>query len=98
MTVGLVDFRSDKERVARSARLTKRAVKKQTRFIKAKSIAEWQEAKKQAKLDQAILDYELAEDDEPKLPPAGWFIDPQNPQFERWWDGQQWTHHLRKAP
>ncbi len=33
-TLGLIDYRSDKERVARSARLTKRATKKQVRLTK----------------------------------------------------------------
>lgn len=33
-TLGLIDFRSDKERVARSARLTKRATKKQNRLAR----------------------------------------------------------------
>lgn len=33
-TLGLIDFRSDKERVARSARLTKRATKKNNRLVK----------------------------------------------------------------
>lgn len=25
------------------------------------------------------------------LPHAGWYPDPDNPQFHRWWDGQKWT-------
>jgi hypothetical protein len=33
-TAGLVDWRSDKERIARSTRLTKRATKKQNKLIK----------------------------------------------------------------
>ena len=33
-TLGLIDFRSDKERIARSARLTKRAAKKQNKLLK----------------------------------------------------------------
>lgn len=33
-TLGLVDFRSDKERVARSTRLTKQAVKDQNKLLK----------------------------------------------------------------
>jgi hypothetical protein len=32
-TLGAVDWRSDKERVARSARLTKREAKKQTKLL-----------------------------------------------------------------
>lgn len=33
-TMGIIDFRSDKERIARSTRLIKRATKKQTRVMK----------------------------------------------------------------
>lgn len=33
-SLGLIDFRSDKERTARSTRLTKRAVKKNNRLVK----------------------------------------------------------------
>lgn len=33
-TLGLIDFRSDKERAARSARLTKRAAKEHNRLLK----------------------------------------------------------------
>jgi len=25
--------------------------------------------------------------------PAGWYNDPDNDNFVRWWDGQRWTHH-----
>ena len=27
----------------------------------------------------------------------GWYPDPDQPGRERLWDGQAWTHHLRKA-
>jgi hypothetical protein len=39
MTVGLVDFKSDKERAAASARKTKKAVKKQNKLIKKQTKA-----------------------------------------------------------
>jgi hypothetical protein len=35
-----------------------------------------------------------AEPDE-DLPPAGWFPDPDNPEGERYWDGEEWTNHVR---
>jgi resuscitation-promoting factor RpfB len=31
----------------------------------------------------------------PQFP--GWYPDPEQPERERLWDGQAWTHHLRKA-
>ena len=30
---------------------------------------------------------------EPQLPPAGWYIDPNNADLNRWWDGTVWTEH-----
>ncbi|MEM7321789.1 MAG: DUF2510 domain-containing protein [Actinomycetota bacterium] len=30
--------------------------------------------------------------------PAGWYDDPANPSFERWWDGERWTEHTRALP
>lgn len=32
------------------------------------------------------------------LPPAGWYQDPDNPQLQRWWDGNGWNEHRRQAP
>jgi hypothetical protein len=29
---------------------------------------------------------------------AGWYPDNQNPQMERWWDGNSWTEHTRVTP
>jgi hypothetical protein len=28
-------------------------------------------------------------------PPAGWHLDPYDPAFDRYWDGYQWTGHIR---
>ncbi len=28
-------------------------------------------------------------------PPPGWYVDPKGSNGERWWDGNQWTEHLR---
>ena len=30
--------------------------------------------------------------------PAGWYPDPQNSSACRWWDGEQWTYHVRPVP
>ena len=29
----------------------------------------------------------------PKLPPAGWYDDPDGGEAKRWWDGSRWTEH-----
>lgn len=31
-------------------------------------------------------------------PPPAWYPDQADPRFVRWWDGQQWTQHVRPAP
>lgn len=31
------------------------------------------------------------------LPAAGWFPDSNNPQQVRWWDGHQWTGHVKSV-
>jgi Protein of unknown function (DUF2510) len=32
----------------------------------------------------------------PDLPPPGWYADPEQPETDRYWDGQAWTD--RRAP
>lgn len=31
-------------------------------------------------------------------PSAGWYIDPEQPEYQRYWDGTQWTTHIAPAP
>ena len=30
--------------------------------------------------------------------PAGWYSDGTQPGYLRWWDGTQWTNHMRQIP
>lgn len=30
--------------------------------------------------------------------PPGWYADPQDPNSQRWWDGQQWTTNTQPVP
>lgn len=34
----------------------------------------------------------------PARPPAGWYIDPERPDLQRWWDGTAWTEHRMHPP
>ncbi len=31
------------------------------------------------------------------LPAAGWYVDPYHPDLRRWWNGTEWTDHVRVA-
>lgn len=33
----------------------------------------------------------------PGPPPPGWYPDPQDPRWLRWWNGQGWTQHTHRA-
>lgn len=37
-------------------------------------------------------------DASPTLPPADWYIDPQNAWQQRWWTGTTWSEHTRPIP
>lgn len=106
-TAGLIDYRSDKERVARSARLTRKAVKEQTRQQAAYTTAQLQAqqhqiaiAAQQAALQQASLQQAaLASVAPPQLPPQagpppGWYLNTY-PDRMQWWDGTAWTEHYQ---
>lgn len=76
-TVGMIDFRSDKERVARSARLTKRATKQQNGLLR-----------EQIGVQRAMAAQLAAATGPAVTPPPGWY--PDQAGVVRWWDGQVW--------
>lgn len=89
-TLGLVDFRSDKERTAaytRSAahsnRQMAREAKRQTRMMRTGYYAN------QIPPNEAPA---------PISPPPGWYADPSGQPVQRWWDGTRWTEHVLQAP
>lgn len=84
-SLGAVDFRSDKERVARSARLSSKALKEQNRLLKRQELERRLAEVKGQRVAQG--------------PPPGWLEDAADPSLLRWWDGTQWTEHRQpKGP
>ena len=84
-TLGLIDYRSDKELIARNTRRTHSAVLQQTRAIR-------QEARRDRRAQYASGGRGVwVAVRAPKLPPAGWYPDPDRVSGLRWWDGRKWT-------
>lgn len=93
-TLGLIDFQSDKERMARSARLTKQATRKQNRLIK-------KQTRRQAQQHRQSMAAPPVMARQPSVPAPlapGWYLDSQYPGFVRWWDGARWTESMQPAP
>lgn len=102
-TLGIIDLRSDKERIARSTRKTKKAVVQQTKAAKRDARAARQQTaahsqlikeqnslqREQTALQAAMVTPALS----PAGPPPGWYPDPAGQPFRRWWDGVKWTEH-----
>lgn len=84
-TVGLVDFRSDKERTAAYTRSTRNAARKQAKAMQQMA---------QNSAMQAPPVY-VPVPMQPQGPPPGWYVDGIDPSIKRWWDGVRWTEHTQ---
>lgn len=85
-TVGLVDFRSDKERAAAYGKGARKHARRQAR-----------ELKKQTKVMKAQRATAFAMPPAPTGPPPGWYADPNGAPVQRWWDGTRWTEHTQTS-
>jgi hypothetical protein len=79
-SMGLVDFRSDKERIARSGRKTLHAQRRGNRLVRRQTAA----------LSTPRLT-PFPGQPVPVMTPPGWHLDPSRAGGLRFWDGQRWT-------
>lgn len=93
-TMGLVDFRSDKERAASNTGKTARAAKKQNKLIAQQTAAIQQQTAAQQQFTAQQYPPQQPQV-VPPTTPAGWYPDPQNPAVSRYWDGSAWTPATR---
>ena len=78
-TLGMVDYRSDKERIARSTRKTSKEARQQTELMQQQVAMQQQQLQMQAQqMGQQAS----------SLPAPGWYPHPAGGQ--RYWDGQAW--------
>jgi type II secretory pathway pseudopilin PulG len=87
-TLGLVDFRSDKERTARYTRQTRNAARAQ---VAQQAMDLELQSRQLAALDHA----NVREAVKPVTTEPGWYADPGDPTLVRWFDGRQWTGHVQ---
>lgn len=88
-TIGLVDYRSDKERIARKTAKGARAAKKQNRLIEVQNKL----LEKQTAAQERLAEQTVTQAAPPS--PAGWYPDYQNPAYQRYFDGSGWTDQIR---
>lgn len=87
-TVGIVDFRSDKERIAAYTKASKKQAKKQTEIMRRQLAAQQRELVVAGQApSEAVV--------QPTPTPAGWY---PNGNCLRYWDGIQWTNHAHPLP
>lgn len=101
-TGGLIDFRSDRERVARSARKTLRETRRLRRIQsqEPRAVTAGAQGWPTTEVGRVAARYIAAHDQQVRaavatplsvVGPPGWYSDPGRPSVSRWWDGTRWT-------
>lgn len=101
-TAGAVDFRSDKERIARNTKAGAKAVKKQNQLLKQQMKQQERLAAAQASTAPAVAAASPAtvaprSSSSPQAKP-GWYDDAAHPEVLRWWSGATWTDNTKPRP
>lgn len=89
-TLGIVSYRNNEERTAKYTRQTRNAARAQV----AQQAMNLELQRQQL---EALNHANVREEMRPQATPAGWYPDPGNPAFVRWFDGAQWTNHVQPA-
>ena len=87
-TLGIVNYRSSKEKTAKYSKQTRNATRAQV----AQQAASLEVQRQQL---EALDHANVREAAKPETTPAGWYPDPGNPTVMRWFDGAQWTSHVQ---
>ncbi|MBY3988007.1 DUF2510 domain-containing protein [Rhodococcus fascians] len=89
-TPGLASYRNDSERTRKYTKQTRNAAR--TQVVKQGAAPEVQR-QQLAALNLANVREEIR----PVTTPAGWYPDPGDAGFIRWFDGGQWTAHVQQS-
>ena len=89
-TLGIVNYRSSKEKTAKYTKQTRNAARANV----AQQAAQLEVQRQQL---EALDHANVREEAKPETTPPGWYPDPGNPTALRWFDGAQWTENIQPA-
>jgi hypothetical protein len=89
-TLGAVDYRSDKERIAKYSKGSRNAIREQNQILRQQTIAPGPPGRHSAAQQPATATLPT-----PLGPPPGWVTHPNDVKFLIWWDGARYTEHVK---